>query len=88
MTTAVPNIAELATTRKTIMDSFGDNDSEATDLMNMDKLSAVEAQIENATFETDAEKLAGYKILFELNDAPDFADQFKAKLFSRIHQFA
>jgi hypothetical protein len=79
-------VTELAATRQTILDSFGDNDSEATDLENMDRLYAVETQIEKAKFETDAEKLAGLMILFELNDAPDFADQFKAKLFSRIHE--
>jgi hypothetical protein len=88
MTTAAPTVSELAATRQTILDSFGDNDSEATDLKNMDKLYEVEASIEKATFETDADKLAGLMILFELNDAPNFADQFKAKLFSRIHQFA
>jgi hypothetical protein len=87
MTTANA-VAELAARRQAILDSFGPNDSEATDLANMDRLYAVEAQIEDARFETDAEKLAGLMILFELNDAPDFADQFKAKLFSRIHQFA
>jgi hypothetical protein len=88
MTTAASNIAELVVIRQQILDSFGDNDSEATDLKNMDRLYEVERQIEKATFDTDAEKLAGLKILFELNDAPKFADQFKASLFSRIHQFA
>ena len=70
-----------------ILDSFGDNGSEATDLENMSRLAVVETRIACATFETDAEKLAGLLILFELNDAPDFADQFKGKLFSRIHEF-
>jgi hypothetical protein len=80
-------VTELAATRQMILDSFGDNGSEATDLENMSRLAVVETRIACATFETDAEKLAGLLILFELNDAPDFADQFKAKLFSRIHEF-
>jgi hypothetical protein len=88
MLATVTTVTELAATRQTILDSFGDNDSEVTDLKNMDELCAIEAQIETATFDTDAEKLAGLMILFELNDAPTFADQFKAKLFSQIHQFA
>jgi hypothetical protein len=82
------NIAELAATRQAILDSFCEHDTEATDLENMERLVEVETKIENATFDTDAEKLAGLRILFELDDAPDFLDQFKAKLFSRIHQFA
>jgi hypothetical protein len=82
------SIDELAIARQAILESFGDNDSEATDLANMEQLYAVEDRIESATFNKDAEKLAGFRILFELDDAPVFADQFKAKLFSRIHQFA
>jgi hypothetical protein len=78
---------ELAVTRQEILDSFGDNDSEAADLKNMERLYEVEEQIENATFDTDADKLAGLMILFELNDAPDFAEDFKANLFSRMHEF-
>jgi hypothetical protein len=88
MLASVATVTVLAAVRQAILDSFGDTDSEATDLENMDKLTTVETQIETATFATDAEKLAGLMILFELNDAPGFADQFKAKLFSRIHQFA
>ena len=76
---------ELAATRQTILDSFGDNDDEATDLQNMNKLYAVEAQIENATFETDAEKLAGSKILMEAK--PSRWDHFQEKLFLRMQQF-
>jgi hypothetical protein len=83
MLAVATTITELAAIRQSILD-----DSEMPDLENFEMLIAVETKIENATFETDAEKLAGLMILFELNDAPDFADQFKAKLFSRIHQFA
>jgi hypothetical protein len=82
------SITALAASRQQINGLFDEFIDEATDLTNMDKLYEVEAQIETATFETDAEKLAGYRILFELNDAPDFADQFKARLFMRMQQFA
>ena len=44
-------VTELAATRQTIFDSFGDNDSEATDLENMSRLAVVEARIACATFE-------------------------------------
>jgi hypothetical protein len=84
MTSAVENtesVTELAALRQAILD-----DNETPDLENYEMLTAVETKIENAAFETDAEKLAGLMILFELNDAPRFADQFKAKLFSRIHE--
>jgi hypothetical protein len=87
MLAVTTTVTELVATRQQIFESFGDGDSESTDLNNMDRLYAVETQIENATFETDAEKLAGYKMLFEQNDAPCFADQFKKKLFLRMHQY-
>ena len=76
------NITELAAARQAIL-----ADTETSDKENFDMLIVVEDQIEKATFETDAEKLAGFLILFEHNDAPDFADSFKGKLFSRIHEF-
>jgi len=78
------SITALAASRKQIIDRFDEFIDEATDLTNMNRLYEVETQIENATFETDAERLAGLMILFELNDAPVFADSFKQKLFSRI----
>jgi hypothetical protein len=83
------SFAELAAERKQLYDSFDGRevDDEKIDEPEFRKILAVETKIENATFETDAEKLAGLLILFELNDSPDFADKFKAKLFSRIHQF-
>jgi uncharacterized protein Smg (DUF494 family) len=83
MLATVTSITELTAARQAILD-----DTETPDLENYEMLIAVETKIENATFETDAKKLAGLLILFEQNDAPDFADQFKKKLFSRIHQFA
>jgi hypothetical protein len=76
------SITELAATRQAILD-----DTKTPDLDNFEMLLSVEDQIERATFETDAQKVAGLLILFELNDAPEFADSFKAKLFSRIHEF-
>jgi uncharacterized protein Smg (DUF494 family) len=82
MLATVTTVTELAALRQAVLD-----DSETPDLENYEMLIAVETQIEKAKFETDAEKLAGLMILFELNDAPDFADQFKTKLFSRLHEF-
>jgi hypothetical protein len=83
------SIVELATERQRLYDIFNGKeiDDDASDL-EFERINAIESTIENATFETDADKLAGLMILFELDDAPDFADRFKAKLFSRIHQFA
>jgi hypothetical protein len=82
---ASQSVTELATIRKTILERSIVN--QATELRDYEELSAVENRIETATFNSDAEKLAGLLILFELNDAPDLSDQFKAKLFSRIHEF-
>jgi hypothetical protein len=76
------SIIELAVCRQSILD-----DTDTPDTEHFEMLTAVETKIENATFQTDAEKLAGLMILFELNDQPSFADQFKEKLFLRIHQF-
>ena len=85
--TTITNVVGLAAQRQVVLNGFGDTDNEATDLANMERLNEIEAQIESAEFNTDAEKLAGLMILFEQSDGPNFADQFKAKLFSRIHQF-
>jgi len=76
------SITGLAAARQAIL-----NDGETPDLENFEMLNAVETEIQAATFETDAKKLSGLLILFEFNDAPNFADQFKAKRFSRIHEF-
>ena len=76
------SITELAATRQSIL-----ADTKTPDQENYEMLIAVEDQIEEASFETDAKKLAGLLVLFEQNDAPVFADSFKAKLFSRIHEF-
>jgi hypothetical protein len=82
------SVAELAMARQGILNSFGDNDSEAVDLENMDRLYTVEASLEKAMFETDAHKLAGLIILLDLGDKPEFADSFKQKMFLRLQQFA
>ena len=83
-------VTELAALRQQLWDIFNSRtiDDDAVDIPEFEKACAVEKQIENASFETDADRRVGLMILFELNDAPDFADQFKAKLFSRIHEFA
>jgi hypothetical protein len=82
---ASQSVTELAAIRQAILERPFVN--ETTDLTDAAELSDLETRIEVATFNTDAEKLAGLMILFELNDAPGFADQFKTKLFSRIHEF-
>jgi hypothetical protein len=82
---ASQSVTELAAIRKTILERPFVN--EATDMTDAAELSDLETRIEAATFNTDAEKLAGLLIALEQNDAPVFADQFKAKLFSRIHEF-
>jgi hypothetical protein len=57
------------------------NSSTKRQTLKIDSLNAVEGKIENATFDTDAEKLAGLMILFELNDAPDFAFNLRPSYF-------
>jgi hypothetical protein len=79
-------VTELAVTRQAILNSFGDDECEATDLINMDKLYAVENQIESATFKTRADKRAGSRILME--DKPSRCDNFQESLFLRMQQFA
>jgi hypothetical protein len=62
MTNAVGNtviLTGLAAIRQAILNSFGDNDTEAADLKNMERLYAVEKQIEDATYQTDADKRVG-----------------------------
>jgi len=76
---------ELYAMRQAILDS--DYVDEASDLEQFKLLCTVEDRIVSATFATDADKLVGSKILSEINDASDFADQFKQKLFLRLHQF-
>jgi hypothetical protein len=46
--TAGQSVTELATVRQAILDSFGDNDTEAADLEKMDRLYPVEAMIAKA----------------------------------------
>jgi hypothetical protein len=83
MTNTVTNLAAI---RRVVLNSFGDTDCEATDLANMDKLYAVEAQIERATFESDDDKRSGNAILME--DRPGRWDDFQENLFLRMQQFA
>jgi hypothetical protein len=80
------SITELAVTRQGILDSFGDNDNQATDLKNMDRLTAIEKRIERAIFETDADKRPGNLILME--DKPSRWDDFQENLFLRMQEFA
>jgi len=77
---------ELAATRQTILNSFGENDTEATDLKNMDRLYDIESQIESASFESDASKLSGISILLE--SLPSEWDDFQERLFLQMQKFA
>jgi hypothetical protein len=84
------SITELAKKRQQLSDIFNarEVDDDAVDAPMFKRICAVETQIETATFETDADKLAGLTILFEDNDGPVFADSFKVKLFARMQEFA
>ena len=76
-------VAELAVIRQTILDLFlGAFVDDSTDLENFDKLTAVENQIENANFETVADRRVGNKILSE--DHPSGWDNFHCNLFLRM----
>ncbi len=79
------SVTALAASRQAILNSFDDTDSEAVDLERMEKLAVIETQIGNATFETDAEKAAGNKILMEA--MPNRWDDFQEALFLRMQEF-
>ena len=79
------SVTELATTRQLIRDSFRDS-NEAAHPELMDNLYEVETRIENATFDTDADKRVGNLILME--DKPSSWDDFQENLFLRMQQFA
>jgi hypothetical protein len=78
------SVTELVETRRAILDSFGDNDSEATDLANMNRLYPVEDMIAAAAFESDTDKLSGLNILLESVRW----DNFQESLFLRMQEFA
>ncbi len=56
-------LTELAVIRQQVNDSFQDSHDEANDLKIMDRLAAVENQIEKAIFETDADKRVSCHVL-------------------------
>jgi hypothetical protein len=84
----VMSACDLAALRQQLLASFEDGDNEAADLLKMDKLHALEEQISMATYNTPDDKLAGLVILLEHGDGPDFADDFKRKLFIQMQEFA
>ncbi len=79
-------LTELAVIRQQVNDSFQDSHDEANDLKIMDRLTAVENQIEKAIFETDADKRVGNSILME--DNPKDWCCFRVALFLRMQEFA
>jgi len=85
---AIISAVKLAVIRQQVLSSFGDDDNEATDLANMDRLYAVEDQLVGVGYYADADKLAGLTILLEDSDGPVFADEFKVKLFKRMRECA
>lgn len=81
MLAVATTVAELAIIRQSILD-----DSETPDLDNFEMLTAVETKIENANFETTADKRLGNLILME--DHPSRWDNFQENLFLQMQQFA
>jgi hypothetical protein len=79
------SVTELAAIRQAILDSFGPNDTEASDLETMDRLIPVETMIAEATYEGEADKRAGSSILME--NEPGSWDDFQCALFDRMQQF-
>lgn len=81
------NVLELASERKFILSLF-ETDCLTDDEANMVKLSDVERRIVLATYTTDADMLAGQRILLDLGDTPATFDDFKTALFLRMQEFA
>jgi hypothetical protein len=57
-------------------------------LPEFEQICAIEAQIVEATFETDASQQVGRTILLDNDETPRDWDYFKADLFMRMTQFA
>jgi hypothetical protein len=79
------SVLELAATRKSILSLF-ETDCTTDDEANMVKLSDVERRIELAEFDTDADMLAGQRMLLDSNDTPATFDDFKIALFFRMQE--
>jgi hypothetical protein len=80
-------VLELAAERSFILSLF-DTDSTTDDEANMLKLTDVERHIVLAAYDTDANLLAGQRMLFDMGDTPATFDDFKTALFLRMQEFA
>lgn len=81
------SVLELAASRKFILSLF-ETHRTTDDDENMQKLNNVERRILAANYGTDADMLAGQRILFDLGDTPATFDDFKTALFLRMQEFA
>ena len=81
MLATVTTVADLAATRQTILYDTATSDEE-----NFEMVTAIEAQISPATFESRADKIAGNKILME--SKPSRWDDFQETLFLQMQKFA
>jgi hypothetical protein len=80
-------VTGLAATRRELWDIFnGRLDDEKLDSPEFERITAVEKQIQNSTFNTDADRRIGNSILNE--DRPSMWDDFQENLFLRMQQFA
>ena len=79
-------MTELVAMRQAVLDSFGDNCSEADDLEKMPVLESVEGLFVSATYNSQADKLAGNAILNEVE--PNSWDHFQCNHFKRMQQFS
>ena len=84
------NMTELATLRRKIIEggnNWHDYD-EKRSKKEFRKLLNVEAAIVKLPITSELDKAAAAEILLEANDGPDFADNFKTKLFGRFKKRA
>jgi hypothetical protein len=64
------NVRSLVEKRHEILASFADESD-------LSRLSAVESELANAEFKTDADKLAALKVLLD-SECAEFTDEFKS----------
>jgi hypothetical protein len=86
--TVIPTVTGLAAMRHELLDIFNrrEVDDAKIDSPEFQRITAVEKQIENATYETEADRRIGNLILSE--NRPSLWDDFQENLFLRMQQFA
>lgn len=80
-------LIELAADRRMIIECF-ESDDISDDAKNMGELVAVERQIVDSAFRTDADFLTGCRMLVDMGDQPHAFDNFKVALFLRMQEYA